>query len=233
MNQLMTQPSPAMARYLPFAVFMAFIGLEELLRFLSGRGFITVSPEQLLYLYPVKVVVVVGILYRYRKQYQEIVWRDLLRLPESLAVVMVGLLVFLLWINLDWVVPSAPSGQGYSPLLLPSTLQLPMVIVRIIGAVLVVPVMEELFWRSFLLRYICDTHFEKVPLGHFSWASFIISSILFGFEHHLVLAGMIAGIFYNLVLYKTRSLAQCILSHAVTNLTLALFVLICSRWDLW
>jgi len=233
LNQLTIQPSPAMARYLPFAVFMAFIGLEELLRFLSGRGFITVSPDQLLYLYPVKVVVVVGILYRYRKQYQELVWRDLLRLPESLAVVMIGLLVFLLWINLDWAVPGVPSGQGYSPLLLPPALQLPMIVMRMIGAVLVVPVMEELFWRSFLLRYICDAHFEKVPLGHFTWASFVISSVLFGFEHHLVLAGIVAGIFYNLVLYETRSLAQCILAHAVTNFALALFVLISGRWDLW
>jgi len=230
LNQFTTQSSAATARYLPFAAFMAFIGLEELLRFLSGRGLVTVSAEHLLYLYPVKIVVVVGILYKYRKQYYELVWRDLLRLTESLAVVMAGLLVFLLWINLDWVVPG---GQGYSPLLLPSALQLPMIIIRTIGAVLVVPVMEELFWRSFLLRYICDNHFEKVPLGHFTWASFVISSILFGFEHHLVLAGIVAGIFYNLVLYKTRSLAQCILSHAVTNFTLALFVLISARWDLW
>ncbi len=224
---------PAAARYLPFAVFMGFIGLEELIRFFIGRGFVTIAPELFLYLYPVKLVVVVGILYRYRRHYQELVWGDLTRFSVSLAAVVVGLLVFVLWVNLDWVVQTAPAGQGYNPLLLPPAVQVPMIVTRMIGAVLVVPVMEELFWRSFLVRYICDTDFEKIPLGHFTWPSFLITVVLFGFEHHLVLAGMVAGIFYNLLLYRTRSLAQCVLAHGVTNLALALYVLVRGRWDLW
>ena len=39
---------------------------------------------------------------------------------------------------------------------------MPLVAVRWIGATLVVPVMEELFWRSFLMRWFQRTQFETV-----------------------------------------------------------------------
>lgn len=225
--------NPALVRWLPFAVFMGFIGLEELLRFFIGKGLIPLMPESLLYLYPVKVFVVVGILYTFRRHYTELVWRDLLKLPVSLAVTVVGLLVFLFWVNLDGFVQPTAAGHGYNPMLLPGSLQLPMILFRVFGAALVVPIMEELFWRSFLLRYIVDTDFEKVQPGHFTWTSFLITVVLFGFEHHLIVAGMVAGIIYNIILYRTRSLAQCVLAHSVTNLALAVFVLLYGRWDLW
>jgi len=32
--------------------------------------------------------------------------------------------------------------------------------------------MEEIFWRTFLLRFVIDEHFEQVPFGKFSWLSF-------------------------------------------------------------
>jgi CAAX prenyl protease-like protein len=193
-----------------------------------------VSKEFFLYLYPVRIILVVGFLYSFRKSYSELNWRDLRALPAVCATVAVGVVVFICWIGLDnWVFKGAGAGEGFNPFLLPSGMQLPAVIVRIIGAVLVVPVMEELFWRSFLLRYIIDPDFEKVPLGQFSWPSFLITVVLFGVEHHLILAGMVAGIFYNLLLYRTRSIAHCILAHSITNLILAGYVLYQGRWDLW
>ncbi|MCE1226571.1 MAG: CAAX prenyl protease-related protein, partial [Geobacteraceae bacterium] len=106
-------------------------------------------------------------------------------------------------------------------------------IVRIIGASIIVPIMEELFWRSFLLRYLIDVDFESVPLGTYTPSSFLITIILFGFEHHLILAGIAAGLAYNLLLYKTRSLALCIVSHSITNIILAGYVVCYMRWDLW
>lgn len=222
----------APARYLPFAVFMAFIGIEELLRAAAEKGYLPLSSESLLYLYPIKILVVVGILYSFRKEYNELVWRDLLNLKFSIAALLSGIAVFLLWINLDWAQPSI-AGHGYNPLLLPLSAQPYMIALRIFGAVIVVPIMEELFWRSFLLRYITDTNFHKVQLGRFTWPSFLITVVLFGFEHHLILAGMVAGIIYNMVIYRTKSLAQCVFAHAVTNAALAIFVLVYQRWDLW
>ncbi|BCO11434.1 Abortive infection protein [Citrifermentans bremense] len=93
--------------------------------------------------------------------------------------------------------------------------------------------MEEIFWRSFLLRYLVDTDFESIPIGSFTWSSFIISTVLFGLEHHFFVAGMIAGVIYSLIVYKTRSIVQCVLAHAITNLALACYVLYTGKWYFW
>jgi CAAX prenyl protease-like protein len=108
-----------------------------------------------------------------------------------------------------------------------------MIGARLAGAVLLVPVMEELFWRSFLIRYLIETDFSKVPIGQFTWASCIITVVLFGLEHNLILAGIMAGLAYNLLLYFTRSIFHCTLSHAVTNLLLGLYVLQTGNWHFW
>jgi hypothetical protein len=104
---------------------------------------------------------------------------------------------------------------------------------RLGGAALVVPVMEELFWRSFALRFLISSDFRSVPLGKFSWYSFIVVSILFGLEHHEWLSGMLAGMIYALVLYRTRNLFDPILAHAVTNLLLGVYVLTTGSWSFW
>jgi uncharacterized protein len=221
-------------RYLPFAVFMAFIGLDELLRFLAGKGLFTLTETTLYYLYPVKALVVGGLIIAFRGHYSELDFKDLKKIPETALVVLTGLLVFVLWINMDWTFAAAGAPQGYNPALLPEgVVRGSMLAFRVFGAVVVVPVMEELFWRSFLIRYLVDGNFEKVAIGTFTWLSFVATVILFGLEHHFIIAGMMAGIVYNLILYKTRSLAQCVLAHAVTNLALAVYVISTGKWSFW
>ncbi|QEM70210.1 CAAX prenyl protease-related protein [Geobacter sp. FeAm09] len=213
---------------------MAFIGLDELLRLGADKGVVHLAETSLYYLYPVKALTVAVLLYRYRKEYTEISLKDLANVPVTLAACGVGLLVFALWIRMDWALGASGAPKGFDPGLLPGRgLQLAMTAFRVGGAVLVVPIMEELFWRSFLIRYIIDTHFADVPLGRFTWGSFLATVLLFGFEHHFVFAGMMAGAIYNVLLYRTRSLAQCILSHAVTNLALAIYVIYSGTWYFW
>jgi CAAX prenyl protease-like protein len=93
--------------------------------------------------------------------------------------------------------------------------------------------MEELFWRSFLLRYIVDDKIDTVPIGTFTWASCIVTVVLFGLEHNFILAGIMAGVFYNLLLYWSRSIVQCVLAHAVTNLALSIYIVYTGRWQFW
>ena len=213
---------------------MACIGVEELLRFIAGRGWVALPPDIFLYTYPVRIFLVVGLLIYYRKQYAELKWADLRNVPTLLLALLSGILVFFVWIGLsDFVFSGASKAPGYNPLQLPSAVQLPLVIVRIIGASFVVPIMEELFWRSFLIRYLVDADFERVPLGTYTLSSFLITVVLFGFEHHLIVAGMVAGALYTLLLYRTKSLTQVILAHALTNLLLALYVLKTGRWEFW
>lgn len=224
----------ARARYLPFALFMAFIGIDEILRYLAGQGLFTLTDTTLYYLYPIKTLAVASLLFHYRKEYRELSLKDLANLPTTAASCLLGLLVFILWINMDWSLSATGDPQGFNPTLLPgSGVQIGMTAFRIAGAVLLVPLMEELFWRSFLMRYIIDHDFQKQPIGAFTWASFLITAVLFGLEHHFILAGITAGILYSLLLYRTRSIAQCILSHAVTNLALAIYVLYTGKWFFW
>lgn len=226
--------SPAYYRYIPFAVFMAFIGVDEILRFLSGHGLFSLDATTLYYLYPVKTLVVAYLLYRYRKEYRELTLKDLANIPTTLAVCATGLLVFFLWIRMDWTIGAAGNSQGFNPTLLPGReVQIIMTIFRVAGAVLVVPLMEELFWRSFLIRYVIDNNFEKIRIGTFTWGSFLLTVVLFGAEHNYIYAGIMAGVVYNLILYRTRSLAQCVLAHAVTNLALAIYVVATGKWQFW
>ena len=226
--------SPAFYRCLPFALFMGFIGFDELIRFCAGHGFFQLEATTLYYLYPIKAVTVAAVLFALRTRYHELTFKDLANIPATLASCGVGMLVFILWINMDWTLGAATVPQGFNPTLLTDrTLQIAMTVFRIAGAVLVVPIMEELFWRSFLIRYIIDKNFDTVQTGTFTWASFLFTVALFGLEHNYFYAGVMAGGIYNLLLYRTRSLAQCILAHAVTNLALAVYVVVTGKWQFW
>ena len=213
---------------------MACTGAAEGARYLAQQGMLTLEPSTLYYLYPVKAVAVALLLFAYRGAYHELSWGQLANLKLSAAAVLIGLLTFVIWIRTDWTIAVAGPPQGFDPGLLPAgAVRLGMTASRVAGAVLVVPLMEELFWRSFLLRYLVDPDFESVPLGRFSWFSFLTATLLFGLEHNLILAGMIAGAIYSALLYKTRSLSQCVLAHAVTNLALAGYVLYTGSWYFW
>ena len=101
------------------------------------------------------------------------------------------------------------------------------------GAALVVPIFEELFWRSFLIRWIIDQDFKKVAIGQFTWISFVATVLLFGLEHNRWLVGLAAGAVYNGLLYQQKNLWPCIIAHAVTNLVLGIYVLQTGQWGFW
>ncbi|MEA5114171.1 MAG: CAAX prenyl protease-related protein [Geobacteraceae bacterium] len=221
-------------RVAPFALFMAFVGLEEGLRFLAGKGMVNLSPLLLQSFYPVKALSVALMLFLLRRNYTEIMGKDLFRPIVLVSAVAAGLGVFAFWIWLDASWATIGNPAGFNPnIYADGTVRTIMTAFRLFGAVLVVPVMEELFWRSFLLRYLIAPDFTGVPIGCFSWPSFLIASLLFGLEHNLIVAGILAGIIYNLLLYRTRSLSSCIIAHAITNLALGAYVVNTGRWYFW
>jgi len=224
----------SLCRILPFALFMGFIGIEEGLRFLQQRELLALSDRDLLYLYPIKAGLVGLALILLAKSYDEIRLRDFARLGHSAISVLSGVVIFVLWINMDWGFATLGNPQGFNPNGIADEGMRTWVIgARLAGAVLVVPVMEELFWRSFLLRYVIDSDFSTVAIGRFTWPSFLIITLLFGLEHNHYLAGMMAGAAFNGLLYYTRSIAQCILSLAVANLALGIYVLQSGQWQFW
>jgi CAAX prenyl protease-like protein len=99
----------------------------------------------------------------------------------------------------------------------------------------VVPLVEEIFWRGFLLRYFINEEFYAVPIGAFSWLSFGVVTAGFALAHSPAdwIAALITGALYNWVAYRTKSLASCVLAHSVTNLFLGLWIMKTGQWGFW
>src|ERR1022692_4247599 len=106
--------------------------------------------------------------------------------------------------------------------------------VRVLESAILVPVLEELFWRGWLMRWVIRPDFESVPLGQYTALSFWAVALLFATEHGPYWeVGLIAGVSYNWWLVRTRNLADCMLAHAVTNALLAGYVLVFDQWQYW
>lgn len=223
---------PIFVRVAPFGAFMLFIALEELLRHLHSQQLINLPETLRVWLYLPKIVVTGALLLLFRAHYIELAYRELARLSHLLLSLSVGVIVFVLWINMDWALSSQMAPHGFDPNVLRSNRWI-MIVLRCVGAVIIVPIMEELFWRSFLLRYLINNNFMSVAIGRLTWFSVVATCLLFGLEHHYVFAGIMAGCFFTLIYWRTKSLAHCILCHGVANLCLAIYVLATSQWQFW
>lgn len=111
------------------------------------------------------------------------------------------------------------------------------VVAKIGVASTVVPIVEELFWRGLLLRtFVKWDDFEKVPLGTFTWFSFIATTLLSVLEHPANWGvSILCWIVFNILFYATRSLKCLILTHGITNLVLYIYVVYAGgdAWRFW
>ncbi len=163
------------------------------------------------------------------------------RIRSPGASVGVGIAVFALWVAPDLLVPgyrdialfqnevvgrvasSMPEAHRTDPLLLS---------LRFLRAAVLVPVVEELFWRGWLPRYVINPAVDRVPLGTFTPMAFGATAVLFALEHGSFWdVGLVAGLVYNAWMWRTRSLGDLILCHAVTNACLVGYVLLTDRWQ--
>lgn len=219
-----------LARGAPFGLYMIFVAVLEIPALLDGEA---LPPSFSLGLYPIKIALVCAALAAFRRSYTDLDWGSLRKPAPTALSVCAGIVVFIVWINLDF--PWAMQGEltSYDPTQAATGWAYALIFARVTGAVVVVPIMEELFWRSFLARYLIDRNFMAVRAGTFTLFTFLSTAVLFGLEHQLYLAGILAGLAYNGVYKKTGSLAQCVLSHAVTNGLLAAYVLTTGNWRFW
>ena len=124
-------------------------------------------------------------------------------------------------------------GAGFDPRAGDGGIDWALVAVRIFGAAAVVPIMEELFWRSFIMRWIDKPEFLRLAPAAASRRALVITAILFGIEHKLWLAGILAGLAYGGLYMRSNTLWSPILAHAVTNLLLGLWVVATASWSFW
>jgi CAAX prenyl protease-like protein len=213
---------------LPFVVFMLFLGLRSVAPDDGGWG---IDPR---WLYGVGVLVVGAMLFVWRREYGELfrqTWPDR---RETTWAVAVGLALFVLWIQLDadWMM-LGPAAAEFVPLNARGGLDIALVIVRWAGAALLVPVMEELFWRSFLLRWIQQPLFEAVEPRYVGPRAIVICTFLFVLAHTLWLAAAIAGLAYTLLYMRSGKLWVPVIAHAVTNAALGVWVVAGDHWQFW
>jgi hypothetical protein len=193
-----------------------------------------VFPDKAHILYIIKTILVGLMLWYWRKVYAS---DFALKLNPSgyLIAVGSGLIVLAVWICFENILPQ----QGVDVVFNPYSFSCPpaavwaLISVRLIGAAVVVPIMEELFWRSFLLRYLINPDFKRVAIGTFGWFSFAAVVVLFGVEHHRLIQGMLAGIIYTALVILQKSLGGCIIAHGVTNLGLGIYVITTQSWEFW
>jgi len=160
-------------------------------------------------------------------------FRGEIRVKPSMEAILCGVGVFAAWILLDDLYPHLGHSSFDPYAEADGTTAVVTILFRMIGAVLVVPVMEELFWRSFAMRFVLRTDFRSLPLGVFSRYGFALVALLFGLEHHRWLAGILAGLVYAGLLVRSRNLFTPILSHAVTNFLLGVYTLSTHQWSYW
>lgn len=217
---------PALPWVAPFAIFMAVLALAPSLG-LPPRG---------------DAIVRIGVPLVTLALLSRPVLRTL-RVERPVAGVLLGLGVCALWVAPDFLIPgwrSHPLFQNAITGTLPAAgapadLADPMVLaLRIARAALLVPVVEELFWRGWLPRWLADPAWPRVPLGHYTRLGFFGTAVLFAAEHGPFWeVGLLCGLLYNAWMWRTRSLGDLILVHAVTNAALAAVVLRTGRYAFW
>ncbi len=214
----------------PFAAFLVLTACEALLPH-DAEG---IDPAWYPVAYGIKLVVVAAVAWRCRAA-----WADLRGFPGTRSVVLsvcIGLGVTALWIGLDGHYPMMPfsgSRASFAPGRLSGGFRAGFVVLRMLGLVVLVPLIEELFWRSFLIRWVVRSDFRSVSTGAVTWTAAGVTSALFALAHPEWLPALIAGFAWAWLLRSTRSVTACVISHAVANLALAVYVLARGAWNFW
>ena len=202
----------------PFALFMGLLFVRQ--KF-EAQGW---------WLYGLCSLLVFGLILGLRPRYRG---QDPAPVPVRHSILL-GLGAIVLWIALDPWMPRTGTRDNTFPYeaafqlgTVPGVLA---ILFRMFGAVVVVPIAEELFWRGYLMRTIIKPEFEEVPLATFQPLSFYITTVAFALVHveigSAILFALIAGWWF----LKTKSLKAVIILHAAANLGLAVYVLISRKW---
>ena len=218
----------ALLRLLPFLAFMVLLALRGLAPTDDRWGFDT------RWLYGLNLLVVGGMLLAWWRAYGELARQNAPSPREWVLSIAVGLAVFALWIRLDapWMQIGEPAAS-FVPVDALGRVDWPLIVVRWLGAALLVPVMEELFWRSFLMRWVQAPIFEGVDPRRVGSKAVVLSTFVFMLAHPLWLAAIVAGLAYALLYRQTGKLWPAVIAHAVTNGALGIWVVMTGQWQFW
>ena len=226
-------PGPTAARVAPFVIFV-------LLTAVQGKF----GPASAYWFYFAKTLAGLGMIFAVRPWVAEMRW------GISWEAVVVGIGVFLVWIGVsgDWTTQNSlwiKMGFSSAPKTPPSAwnpheqfghgspLAWFFIAVRILGSSLVVPPIEEIFYRSFLYRYLARPDFLSVPLNRFIPKPFLLTALIFGLAHNEWLAGILCGLAYQWLVLRKNRLGDAMTAHAITNFLLGVWVVGRNAWNFW
>ncbi len=238
------------AHIAPFAVFMVFTALVPAIAIKnSALPWWRSAPEH--WLYPLQTLVCGALLIFYWKNYTFKPARGLV------LATLFGIISIVLWIlpaHLYSVMDVRDSSgkaaipllgfaartEGFDPTIFQhDRLWYPLVIImRFIRMVIVVPLVEEILWRGWLMRWLVSNDekpFTSIQIGTHSWKAFIITTACVVFVHSQEdwLGALIFGSMMYYLCIRTKSLAACVLMHAIANLILGIYVMKTQQWGFW
>ena len=228
---------PEIPRALPFLLFVVLGSLQG--KLFDGSEY---------WIYAAKTLLVGGMLWVLRGYLAEMKW------AFSWEALAIGTGIAMLWIGIDGLVPTLSELWDRSTGLItgvkpkPSEPEPPwsplvffadnpalawcFIALRVLGRSLVVPPLEEVFYRSFFYRSIAGARFNEVPLGWWHPTAFVVTSLVFGLAHPgQWLPAIICGAAYQLLVIRKRRLGDAMLAHATTNLLISAYAITTGQWQ--
>jgi CAAX prenyl protease-like protein len=219
------------AYFAPFAAFLGFNLLNELVKKVFGGWagpWWQTDPQ--MWVFPLQTVVCGYLLFRWWRLYE-------FKFPDAKALAIgagAGVLVLLIWVAPQAWLGFAPRNKGFDLNYFGTSgpRYLATVGFRFFRLAVVVPLLEEIFWRGYLMRVLIAEPFTSVKIGAFTWLSFLVVTAGFCLEHQMIdwPAALLAGVIYNLVAIRTQNLGACVLAHGVTNFILGIFAMRTGQW---
>ncbi len=217
-------PAGAAARIAPFAAYVTTLAAINL----AWPG------DRLpLTLYPLIIVATLIAFWIFRRSYSELREPIVADGGELLVAVTIGLAVLAVWVGIDTPLLRFADSKGYAPVAADGQVLWGWVALRTAGSTLIVPVMEELFWRSFVMRWLDGADFLGLSPRAVSWRAVLLSIIPFALEHSEVFAGAVAGLAYTWLYRHFGRLWPAIIAHGVSNLGLGLWIMTTRQWTYW
>ena len=213
--------SPSLARIAPFLVFLG-------LTVLQGQ----VGEVGQFWIYLLKCLVGIWMLWMTWRIVPEMRWEWT---PRALGI---GVLVCAIWVFLDPYYPKlgGVAGITWNPFVTfgeTAPLAWFFFAVRLLGSSLIVPPLEEAFYRSFLYRTLVKKDFLNVPLIGINWVPFLVTACVFGLAHTQWFAGILCGILFQSLVCRSGRLGEAMAAHAVTNCLLAIWIVAKGAWQFW
>ena len=212
--------SPAVGRVAPFVVFLA-------LTFCQGKF----GAASAYWFYFAKTLVGAWLLWEMRPFVSEMRW------AFSWEAVVVGVGIFAVWVGLDPFYPhlmkGGSTGNPGEQFGEGSALAWFFIAVHILGMTFIVPPLEEVFYRSFVYRYLANQNFLSVPLNKFLPWPFLATAAVFGISHNEWLAGILCGAAFQWLVLRKNRLGDAMTAHAITNFLLGVWIVWRGAWNFW